>query len=311
METTSLSPEATPQPLTTPEASAQQPGLAKAQQPFPVSSNGNRRPLRCISNRGKSSKRGTPAAACNTGMEENPEQQEEAISKAEDPLMFMPEVPRERSSGSVTRDTNGNWLPETPFVSLNGMASVDVVASDLTVRQNSRNNSYDSAPSAKGAAAPSIGKTASTVTGGASSDEETPSVLFPIAEDATANLLKAKAKPKRQAKAKGRRQQSNFKSPAPTSLAHEVLLEEIEVRPGDAECFCVQCRMEPSRGGLPKLSLVEAWSGGRHSARKKELAQQAQQVPPREKRKGSGRGRTRGAQRVATGQVAPEAPNRS
>jgi len=241
-------------------------------------------------------------------MEENPERQEEAASQAEDLLMFIPPVPRERSSGSMSRDANVNWLPDTPFVSLNGMASVDIVASDMTTRQTSRNSSVDSAASAKGGAAPGSCKTASTVTGGASSDEEPPSVLFPIAEDATANLVKAKAKPKRQAKSKGRRQQSNFKSPAPVSMAQEVLLEEIEVRPGDAECFCIQCRMEPSRGGLPKLSLVEAWSGARHSARKKE---KTPQLPPREKKKAAGRGRTRGAQRVATGPVVPKAPNKS
>jgi len=47
-----------------------------------------------------------------------------------------------------------------------------------------------------------------------------------------------------------------------------VLLEEVEVRPGEAECFCFKCVMEPGTG-IPLFSLTEAWGGARHSAKRK------------------------------------------
>jgi len=317
-----------PQPFTPPEAATQQPGCV-ATQPPPSATPGNKRPPRCISGRGRGSKKGV-AAAINTtginttGMEEKLEQREEEVPpKAEDPkqmrgldlviekpvtqdLPVLPPMPRERSSTSPTsRAATGSWLPETPLVSI----ATETTAAEPAARQTSRNSSIDSREFP--GAPQGSWKTASTKTGGASSDEDTtPSVLFPIAEDATANIIKAKAKPKRQAKSKGRRQQSKFKSPEPASIAHEVFLEEIEVRPGDAECFCLKCRMDPAKGGLPSLSLVEAWTGSRHSARfsgrnSARRQEKPQEVPPREKKKGSsGRGRTRGAQPTATGNTA-------
>jgi len=52
----------------------------------------------------------------------------------------------------------------------------------------------------------------------------------------------------------------------PSPREHDVLLEEIAVRPADAECLCIRCAMEPQKGGLPSLSLVGTWARARHSA---------------------------------------------
>merc|ERR1712038_1922656 len=57
-----------------------------------------------------------------------------------------------------------------------------------------------------------------------------------------------------------------------------VLLEEVEVRPGEAECFCFKCIMEPGTG-ISLFSLTEAWGGARHSAKRKKLA--SRQAAPR------------------------------
>jgi len=57
-------------------------------------------------------------------------------------------------------------------------------------------------------------------------------------------------------------------------IEHDVMLEEIAVRPADVECLCVRCAMQPQHGGLPSLSLVGTWARARHSA----AAQRQQQV---------------------------------
>mmetsp|Transcript_33967 Transcript_33967/g.65737 ORF Transcript_33967/g.65737 Transcript_33967/m.65737 type:complete len:403 (+) Transcript_33967:42-1250(+) len=339
---TSPVPEATKQLLTPPEVGAQHPGFAVAQPPASTETPGNRRTPRCVSGNVKDGEGRVPATTCTIGMDWNPELQDETISKAEHLDPFMPLVPHERSGDSPNFAASGNWLPETPFVSIAGMeivphegsgdsasfaasgiwlpeapfvsvAGMDLmegVPSDLTAQHGSSNISVDSVVSATGNPSQHRCKTGSTLTGGASSEMDLPRMLFPIAEDATANLLKPKAKPKRQAKAKGRRRQRNPKPPAPVSLAHEVLLEEIEVRPGDAECFCIHCKMEPARGGLPNFSLVEAWSGARHSARRRESTWEAPPRDTKKKKKGSGgRCQTRGANYAATGQAGPKVPS--
>jgi hypothetical protein len=249
----------------------------------------------------------TPVAACTPGIDQSPELQAEPLAKA--PLTSVAGMaPVAAESTQSPRLTNvggaAHLQRSTPVIpelqtGTPAKASLMPIAGMTPAATQSRQPlreiglgdiSEADVSLAKGRLAPGSCKTRSTTTGGASDDE-----------NAFANQVKAKTKPKRQAKAKGRRQQR--KPPAAVSVVQDVFLEEIQIRPGDGECFCIKCQMQPSMGGLPTLSLVEALSGGRHST---------QQFLPREKKTPSGgHGQTRGNPRLATGKAGLKAPTGS
>jgi len=144
-----------------------------------------------------------------------------------------------------------------------------------------------------GCGEPSTGRTGGTETGGDSTDEDswTPRDKHPLRAhlpELNSKIHKRPFPPTMQDAGSGEGTSTGIarrKSPLvhiASPIERDVLLEEIAVRPADAECFCVQCAMQPQHGGLPSLSLVSTWAKARHNAAATQLHQQRQKQQPRQ-----------------------------